>query len=83
MTLQTSGGWPDFRGRLVVAVMAYGGSTTPESYQACVNMMDNVSEALRTSNLAKSATNWSVDVGPIAVSDQEYWAVIAEVTASG
>ena len=83
LTFQAGGGWPEFRGRLVVAVMAYGGSTTPESYQACVNMMDNLSDALRNSDLARGGTSWSIDVAPVVVGDIHYWAVIVEVTAPG
>ena len=78
------GGLPTLRAELVVGVEPVGQNVTPENFDDTVDMMDNVTAALRSSAcLPKSHKTWTIRQAIDPVAGQEYWAVIAVVEGKG
>lgn len=79
------GGWPTYRGRLVVLIGPVVQDSNNANYAACIAMLDNVADALRdnTCAFAKSAAIWEMRIKVEAISGINYWAVEAFVEASG
>lgn len=75
--------WIAFNVQLVVAVVPTEHSTRAEAYQACAAMMDAVASALHDARLAKSVTTGTIAQKFVTVAGVEYWAVVADVRASG
>ena len=83
-TFGTHGGWPTFRVDVVVAVKAVGQDTAPANFDATVDMMDNLSTALRTEScIVLSKMAWTIKQSIEEVAGQPYWAVVASVEGSG
>lgn len=83
MTSQHSGGWPVMRADLVVLINPVMVDTTAANFDLALQIMDNLSVALRDSSLAKTTTNWAIRLDTATVGESLYWAVIAEVRANG
>lgn len=82
-----AGGWPTLTAELVVLVQAIEQNNQQPNYTDTLNMMDNVSAALRgvtTKVLAMSKPSWQIRIDIVSLNEQTaYWAVIATVTARG
>jgi hypothetical protein len=88
MTVQTYGGWPQFSAiELVVLVEPIGQNTTPLNHSAVVDLMDNISSAIRAEtvgNLGIGALSWTLRMTSNEIlGDNQYWAVIATVEGAG
>lgn len=79
------GGWPTYRGRLVVLIGPVVQDTQNMNYDACITMMDNIANALRTNacGLAKTAANWEMRVVNETIAGIVYWGVETIVESSG
>ena len=76
--------WPSLRAELVVGVEPVGQNTAYENFDATVDMMDNVAEALRGATcMTKSHVRWGLRQIIDTVAGQQYWAVLATVEGSG
>jgi hypothetical protein len=76
--------WPKLRAEIVVVVEPVGQARSPESFAACLAMMDNLSTALTAAqNIAASRITWSIRQDGVEVAGNTYWAVVAEVEGKG
>lgn len=83
-TFGTHGGWPTFRTDVVIVVEPTGQNTAPANFDATVDMMDNLSAALRDLQcIVKSKMRWHIKQTMELVAGQEYWAVVASVEGRG
>jgi hypothetical protein len=84
-TMQAHGGYPTFRGNLVVAVEAAGQSRQPERWSDCLTMMDNVATALRAAvkTVVRGQLSWSIALETITVAENDYWSIVATVEGNG
>jgi len=83
-TFGAHGGWPTLRAELVVLVEPVGQNTAPANFDATVDMMDNLSEALRALTcIVKSKMRWNIRQTMEEVAGMQYWAVVASVEGSG
>lgn len=82
-TPQTQGGWPTLVCDFVVLTSPWGLQTTAEKYAEVVTLMDNMSTALRASDLAKARVRWTIRADRVFVGDNDYHAVIATVESNG
>ena len=83
-TFGTQGGWPAFRTDVVIVVEPTGQNTAPANFDATVDMMDNLSEALRALTcIVKSKMRWNIRQTMEEVAGMQYWAVVASVEGSG
>jgi hypothetical protein len=83
-TFGTHGGWPTFRVDVVILVKATGLDTAPANFDATVDLMDNLSTALRDEScIVLSKMAWTIRQTMEKVAGQEYWAVVASVEGSG
>jgi len=83
---QNQGLWPQMRCTLVVIVEAVAQNYQWVNFDACVDMMDNVSAAMRGLSCgtpAKSHTTWSIRQGIETVAGVEYWALFVDVEGRG
>lgn len=76
-------GWTALEAQLVVAVLPTIHATLAEAFQSTVEMMDDVREALEKNRLADSRTTWTIRQSVVALGKSEYWAVVADVRATG
>lgn len=80
------GGGPsvtEFHALLIVAVLPTAHSTLADADKATAVMMDNVRAAVSASNLARSHTSGKVRQAVVTVAKVDYWAVVAELQATG
>jgi hypothetical protein len=76
--------WPRLRADVVVVVEPAGQSRQPESFAACLAMMDNLAAALAgAQGVTKSRLSWSIRQDGVEIAGNSYWAVIAEVEGRG
>ena len=73
------GGWPTYRGRLVVLIGPTVRDTNDANYDACITMLDNMADAFRdnTCALAKSAAMWEMRIRVVTIAGIDYWGVEA------
>ena len=88
MTLQSGAHWPTYTAILVVAVLpAAQGQSLGKAFQDTLTMIDNLQTALNavrpTGITTGSRPKWTMRQDFVTVGANDYWAVIAEVTASG
>ena len=88
MVLQNQGGWPTLRATHVILVEAVVQNLQPVNFDAAVDMMDEMSTALRGTDaecgtLAKSPITWSQRQGIETVAGVEYWAIFTDVEGQG
>ena len=90
LTVQTPGGWPTFRGDLVIIVEPVGQSTSPLNHAAVVDIADALSTALRalTPNSAKplgrAPISWTIALSSSeVVGETPYWALVTTVEGHG
>lgn len=80
MTFQTSGGWPTLTCDLIVAVEAVAQDTQSANFSATVEIMDNLSSALRLASIGRSALTWMITANvQVQIAGTTYWAVVATV----
>lgn len=81
MTFQTSGGWPTLTCDLVIVVEAVGQNTQSANYAATIELMDNLSSALRLASIGRSALVFNID-GDVQteIAGTSYWAVVATIS---
>ena len=81
MTFQTAGGWPTLTCDLIVAVEAVAQDTQSANFSATVEIMDNLSSALRLASIGRAALTWTITANAqVQVAGVTYWAVIATVS---
>ena len=88
MVLQNQGGWPTLRATHVILVEAVVQNLQPVNFDAAVDMMDEMSAALRGGDatcgtLAKSHLTWSQRQGIETVAGHDYWAIFTDVEGQG
>ena len=90
LTVQTSGGWPTFRAQLVIIVEPIGRDTSPLNHAKVVDMIDNISTALRAVNpgdalhLGRGPISWTTILSSNEVVGQtQYWALVTTVEGHG
>ncbi len=88
MTLQSGAHWPHYTAQIVVAVLPTAqGQTLGKAFQDTLTIADNLVTALAavrpTGTTTGSKPRWTLRTGFVTVASNDYWAVIAEVTASG
>jgi len=85
LTVRTHGGWPVFRAQLIVALEPIAQETQSVNFAAAVDMMDNLSAALRPAikTVCKGRMAWTVRVDVVEVAGHSYWATIADVEGFG
>lgn len=84
MTFNRNGGWPTLTASLIVAYSPVAQATAPENWQKVLFAVDDVQESLSLlTDLVKGKLVWTARPGVITISQTDYWAVIAEVTAYG
>jgi hypothetical protein len=80
MTFQTPGGFPALRCDLIAALEPVGQNTQAANYTATIAMMDNLSTALRGTQIGRGPMTWTITANvQINVAGTAYWAVIATV----
>jgi hypothetical protein len=81
MTFQAGGGWPAMFCDLVIALEPVGQNTQSANYAATVEMLDNLSTALRgATSIGRATLRWSITANvQVDVSGTPYWAVIASI----
>lgn len=78
------GGWPTLRAELVLLVEPVGQSKQGRNFDLTVDMMDNLTAALRgLSCITKSKIRWSIRQAIDTVAGQAYWAVVASIQGNG
>jgi len=90
LTVETSGGWPTFRGQLVILVEPIGQGTVPLNHAAVVDLIDALSTALRAITpihakaLGRGPISWTVALSSNeVVGEQQYWALVTTVEGHG
>ncbi len=90
MTAQTSGGWPLFRGELMMILEPAGQNTVPDNHSLVIDLADNFSTAIRaitpssSKPLGRGPLSWSVSLSSNeVVGERQYWALIAQVEGHG
>ena len=88
LTVQASGGWPTFRGSLVIILEAVGQDTSPANHALVVDMADNISTALRaitgSGTLGRGPINWSTVLSANEIiGERQYWALVTTVEGHG
>jgi hypothetical protein len=87
MTFQSGAHWPTYHAEVVIAVLPTAqGMNLGKAFEDTVTVMDNLITALaavRPTGMAGSKPIWTMRQGSVTVAGTEFWAVIAEVTASG
>lgn len=85
LTADGQGGWPTLVVELVIAVKPIGQSTNEENHAATLTLFDAVDTALRAASgdwfTGKLA--WTVRGQQAFIGQNEYWCVVARVTARG
>lgn len=78
-------GWPTLRAEIVILVEPVAQSTQPRNFDLSVDMMDNLSTALREATcITKSKLRvGSIRIGEDLVAGMSYWAVFATVEGHG
>lgn len=80
MTFTSAGGWPALFCDLIVAVEAVGLNTQSANYANTIEIMDNLSTALRGASIGRSKIIWEITANvQVSVGDTTYWAVIATI----
>ena len=78
------GGWPTLRAELVLLVEPVAQSMQGRNFDLTVDMMDNLSSALRAAAcMTRGKLHWSVRMAIDTVAGTDYWAVIASVEGNG
>jgi len=79
------GGWPTMTADLVIAVNAVGQSTGRQNFEDSVDMMDNITAAIRANNcgMTKSKVTWSIILTTRAIAGNDYWIIITTITGNG
>jgi hypothetical protein len=90
LTVATSGGWPTFRAGLVIIIEPIGQDTSPLNHAKVVDMIDNISTALRrvnpsdTLHLGRGPISWTTILSSNEVVGQtQYWALVTTVEGHG
>jgi len=83
ITGQSNGGWPTLRADLVILVEPYHQNRTSVNYALALTLMDNLSAALRASDLAEGPTRWTIETRLDILNDTPYWIIIASVETTG
>lgn len=81
ITFRANGGWPTLTCDIIIAVEPAGQDIQINNYDKTITILDNLSNALRSSDIGRSALRWSISTNvTINVSGVAYWAVIATVS---
>lgn len=84
VTADGQGMWPTLTAEIVIVVEPVGQNLQPTNFAAAVTMLDNLSIALRSAQLAKSKTRWTMRQQIVNYgTETNYWTLVASVTASG
>ena len=90
VTTQASGGWPTFRVQLVIILVPIAQDTSPLNHAKVVDMIDNISTALRgvtpsdTLHLGRGPISWTTVLSSNeVVGDVQYWALVTTVEGHG
>jgi hypothetical protein len=90
LTVQASGGWPTFRGQLVVIVEPTAQDTSPLNHAKVVDLVDAISTSLRAITptnakmLGRGPINWTVTLSSNeVVGERQYWALVTTVEGHG
>jgi hypothetical protein len=90
LTVQSSGGWPTFRGSLVIILEPIAQDTSPANHAKVLDMADNISAALRgvtpssSLPLGRGPINWTTTLtANEIVGERQYWALITTVEGHG
>ncbi len=90
ITVQASGGWPTFRAQLVIILVPAAQDTSPLNHAKVVDMIDNVSTALRgvmpsdTLSLGRGPISWTLVLSSSeVVGNTQYWALVTTVEGHG
>lgn len=82
LTFVSNGGWPALFCDLIVLLEPVGQNTQSGNYAATIAMIDNVSAALRSSDIGRAKLNWETITNvQVDVAGTPYWAVITTVEA--
>jgi len=80
MTFTSAGGWPALFCEIIIAIEPVGQSTQSANYEATIEMLDNLSEALRGASVGRAKITWEMNANvQVQVADQAYWAVMAVI----
>ena len=78
------GGWPSLRAELWVGVGPVGQDVGPENFDNGVDMMDNVSDALRSAEcITRAHFTWDIDLVERPIAGMMYWVVLTRIEGSG
>jgi hypothetical protein len=84
MTAEGQGGWPQLTAEVVIIIEPVGQNLQPTNFAAAVTLIDALSTALRSTNLAKSKNRWTIRQQIVNYgSETNYWTLIASVSANG
>jgi len=88
MTLQSGAHFPHYTAQVVVAVLPTAqGQSLGKAFQDTLTIVDSLQTALDavrpTGTTTGSKPKWTMRQGFVTVGTNDYWAVIAEVSASG
>ena len=90
LTVQATGGWPAFRGQLVVVVEPTAQDTSPLNHAKVVDLVDAISTSLRAITptnakmLGRGPINWTVTLSSNeVVGERQYWALVTTVEVHG
>jgi len=90
LTVQTSGGWPTFSAQLVILVEPIAQDTSPLNHAKVIDVIDNISTALRgvnpgdTLHLGRGPISWTTVLSSNEVVGQtQYWALVTTVEGHG
>jgi hypothetical protein len=84
LVFQNQGGWPTLRAELIIGVEPVGQNTAFENFDDTVDMMDNISTALRATDCTlANHLRWNIRQIIDPVAGQQFWAVQCIVEGSG
>ena len=78
-----TGGWPTLHADVVILVEPFHQNQSSVNYALALTLMDNLSGALRNSDLAQDPTRWEIETRLDSLGDVPYWMVVASVTTTG
>ena len=86
MTFEGTGGWPELRAQVIIAVEAVAQGQPLSNWNATITMMDAMATALRAvaaGTLAKTKPVFRLRMVTVTVAGNDYYAVEATVTVNG
>lgn len=83
VTFGNHGGWPRFTAQLVIAYGSVAQSDQANNWKATLTQLDTVLTSLRGASIGRGKLTWTIRPGITQVGGNDYWSVIAEVSANG